>query len=299
MTNQARSGHEFPLFGNAVWYVVRAWRRIAFQLAIYVLLVAGAVFFLVPFLWMVSTSLKDPKEVFAFPPQWIPNPIRWQNYVEGWTKLPFSLFLRNTCFITSHNIIASTASSALVAFTFARLRARARDALFLLVLATMMIPYEVTMIPTFILFSKLGWVNTFVPLMLPAWFGSPYYIFLLRQFIMTIPYDLDDAARIDGCSTWRIFWQIILPLSKPALATVAIFSFVGNWNDFLGPLIYLNDMKLYTLAIGLNLMRGTQYGSVIHLLMAVSVLSVLPILVVFFSAQKYFIQGITLTGIKG
>jgi len=145
----------------------------------------------------------------------------------------------------------------------------------------------------------LGWVNTFVPLMLPAWFGSPYYIFLLRQFIMTIPYDLDDAARIDGCSTWRIFWQIILPLSKPALATVAIFSFVGNWNDFLGPLIYLNDMKLYTLAIGLNLMRGTQYGSVIHLLMAVSVLSVLPILVVFFSAQKYFIQGITLTGIKG
>jgi ABC-type glycerol-3-phosphate transport system permease component len=194
-------------------------------------------------------------------------------------------------------MVADVASSALVAYGFSRLRAPLRDSLFLLVLATMMVPYEVTMIPVFILWTRLHLTNTFVPLMLGAWFANPFYIFLLRQFFMTIPYDLDDAARIDGCNSWSIFGRVILPLAKPALAAVAIFSFVGNWNDFLGPLIYLNRMDLYTLAIGLNMMRG-HLGVALHQLMAVSTLCVLPIIVVYFSAQKYFIQGVTLTGIK-
>ncbi|MGQ9555999.1 MAG: carbohydrate ABC transporter permease [Anaerolineae bacterium] len=281
------------------WYSTKQFRQIIHHVVVYVLLSLGAVSFIAPFLWMVSTSLKDPKSVFVFPPQWIPKPVIWRNYVDAWTVLPFTLFLRNTCIITFHNIVANVISSAVVAYSFGRLRARLRDALFLLVLATMMIPWEVTMIPVFMLWSELELTNTFVPLMLPAWFGVPFYIFLLRQFFMGIPYDLDDAARIDGCTNWGIFGRIILPLSKPALAAVAIFSFVGNWNNFLGPLIYLNSMDRYTLAVGLNMMRNTQYGTKIQLLMAVSTVTVLPVLVVYFSAQKYFIQGVTLTGIKG
>ncbi|NPV08515.1 MAG: carbohydrate ABC transporter permease [Anaerolineae bacterium] len=273
-------------------------RRAARSTILFLLLVVGAVGFLAPFLWMVSTSLKDPKEVYLFPPKLIPSALHWENYRTAWTLLPFTLFLRNTCIITFHNVIATVASSAVVAYSFARLRARLRDPLFLLVLATMMVPFEVTMIPTFIMWSELGLTNNFTPLMLPAWFGTPFYIFLLRQFFMGIPFDLDDAATIDGCSSWGIFGRIILPLSKPALAAVAIFTFVGNWNNFLGPLIYLNRTELYTLAVGLNLMRSTQYGTSLHHLMAVSTVTVMPILVLYFSAQKYFIQGVTLTGIK-
>jgi ABC-type glycerol-3-phosphate transport system permease component len=280
------------------WYATNQARRLIHHAVVYLLLSLGAISFIAPFLWMVSTSLKDPKHVFDFPPQWIPRPIVWRNYIDAWTVLPFNLFLRNTCIITFHNVIANVISSAVAGYSFCRLRARLRDALFLLVLATMMIPWEVTMIPVFVLWSELGLTNTFVPLMLPAWFGVPFYIFMLRQFFMSIPYDLDDAARIDGCSNWGIFWRIIMPLSKPALAAVAIFSFVGNWNNFLGPLIYLNSMDRYTLAVGLNMMRNTQYGTKIQLLMAASTVTVLPVLVIYFSAQKYFIQGVTLTGIK-
>ena len=279
------------------WYATKQSRHLMHNVMVYLLLTVSAVAFLAPFLWMLTTSLKVPKQVLTFPPQWIPNPVRWQNYPEGWTMMPFTVFLRNTCIITFHNVIADVASAALVAYGFGRLRAPLRDWIFLLVLATMMVPYEITMIPVFIMWSKLGLTNTFVPLMLGTWFANPFFIFLLRQFFMGIPYDLDDAARIDGCSNWGIFGRIILPLSKPALAAVGIFSFVGNWNDFLGPLIYLNRMDLYTLAIGLNMMRS-RFGVVLHLLMAVSTLSVLPIIILYFSAQKYFIQGVTLTGIK-
>jgi len=264
---------------------------------VYVLLIIGAMMFTAPFLWMLSTSLKDPKNVFIFPPQLIPNPVRFGNYVEGWTRLPFTRFLRNTAIITFHNAAVDTLVSSLVGYSFARLRARGKDFLFVLVLATMMVPLEVTRVPLYILFSRLGWVNTFLPLMVPSWFGWPFFIFLLRQFIATIPYDLDDAARIDGCSTFGIWWRIILPLCKPALAAVAIFSFVSNWNDFQGPLIYLTGMNNFTLALGLNMLRGGRF-IFIHQVMALSVLTVLPILIIFFSAQRYFIQGVTLTGIK-
>lgn len=283
---------------RSAWYATNWFRRLVHHTLTYLLLSVMAVAFIAPFLWMVSTSLKDPKNIFSFPPQWIPNPVRWSNYKDAWTTLPFTLFLRNTLIITGNNVLASVLSSALVAYSFGRLRARFRDALFLLVLATMMVPFEVTMVPVFVLWSKLGFTNTFVPLMLPAWFGAPFYIFLLRQFFMGIPYELDDAATIDGCSNWGIFGRIILPLSKPALAAVAIFAFVGNWNNFLGPLIYLNSMDRYTLAVGLNMMRNTQYGTKIHLLLAASTVTVLPVIILYFSAQKYFIQGVTLTGIK-
>jgi len=298
-----KAAARISLTPERAWAIRRSQRakfikKLLHDVLVYALLILGAVLFTAPFLWMLSTSLKDPKNVFVFPPQLIPNPVRLNNYVEGWTRLPFTMFLRNTSIITFHNAAVDTLISSIVAYSFARLRARGKDFLFILVLATMMVPLEVTRVPLYILFSKLGWVNTFLPLMVPSWFGWPLFIFLLRQFYATIPYDLDDAARIDGCSTFGIWWRIILPLSKPALTAVAIFSFVGNWNDFQGPLIYLSDMNKYTLALGLRMLQGGRY-IFIHHVMAVSVLTVLPILVIFFSAQRYFIQGVTLSGIKG
>ncbi|MBX6771643.1 MAG: carbohydrate ABC transporter permease [Chloroflexi bacterium] len=276
-------------------------RRVITTTIVYLLMVAGAVIFIMPFLWMLSTSLKDPKQIFAYPPVWIPNPIHWDNYIQGWfgnPLMPFTLFLRNTLIITINNMIGNLVSCSLVAYGFARLHGRGKNVLFLLVLATMMVPSEVTLIPTYILFTKLQWVNTFLPLTVPAWFGWPFFIFLLRQFFLTLPTELDDAARIDGCSTWGILFRIILPLSKPALATVAIFAFIGNWNNFLPQLIYLHDRDKITLAVGLNMFLG-QYTTQFHLLMADSVISLIPILVIFFLAQRIFVQGITFTGLRG
>lgn len=272
--------------------------HIASKSLIYLLLLAGSVVFIMPFMWMVSTSLKPSNEVFSWPPQFLPTRFVWQNYIEGWTILPFNTFLRNSLIVTIANVVGNLISCSIVAFGFARLRARGREFLFLLVLGTLMIPREVTIVPTFILFSKLQLVNTLWPLILPAWFGYPFFIFLLRQFFMSIPHDLDEAARIDGASTWQIFTRVVLPLSKPALATVAIFAFIGNWNNLLDPLIYIRSQDLYTLALGLNLFRGqnfTQFND----LMAVSILTLLPILIIFFLAQKLFVQGVALTGMGG
>jgi ABC-type glycerol-3-phosphate transport system permease component len=268
------------------------------QLLVYALLIALSIIFILPFMWMVSTSLKQSRDVFTFPPQFLPNSFEWRNYIEGWTLLPFNTFLINSIIVTSANVIGNLISCSLVAYGFARLRARGRDLLFILLLGTLMIPREVTIVPTFILFSKLQLINTLWPLILPAWFGYPFFIFLLRQFFMSIPHDLDEAARIDGASNLRILTQIILPLSRPALATVAIFAFIGNWNNLLDPLIYLRSTEKFTLALGLNLFRGqhfTQYNQ----LMAVSLITLLPILVIFFVAQKYFIRGVALTGMGG
>jgi ABC-type glycerol-3-phosphate transport system permease component len=265
---------------------------------VYALLIIGSIIFILPFLWMVSTSLKPAQEVFSFPPQFLPTFFVWRNYIDGWTILPFNTFLINSLIVTFSNVIGNLISCSIVAFGFARLRARASNVLFLLVLGTLMIPREVTIVPTFILFSQLKLVNTLWPLILPAWFGYPFFIFLLRQFFMSIPRDLDDAARIDGASTWRIFTSVILPLSKPALATVAIFAFIGNWNNLLDPLIYLRSQERYTLALGLNLFRGQNFTQ-FNLLMAVSILTLLPVLVTFFVAQKYFVQGAALTGMGG
>ena len=268
------------------------------KIFVYGLLLAGSIVFILPFLWMVSTSFKPSNEVFTYPPSFLPSSFQWQNYPQGWTTLPFNTFLRNSLIVTGANVLGNLLSCSLVAFGFARLRARGRDLLFLLVLATMMIPYEVTMVPRFILFKELGWVNSLRPLIAPAWFGWPFFIFLLRQFFMSIPHELDEAAHMDGASNLRVFWNIILPLSKPALGTVAIFAFIGNWNNFLDPLVYLRSQDLFTIALGLNLFRG-EYVTVVNQLMAVSILALLPILVIFFFAQKIFVQGITLSGMGG
>jgi ABC-type glycerol-3-phosphate transport system permease component len=254
--------------------------------------------FILPFIWMVSTSFKETAETFIMPPKWIPSSFRWQNYIEGWNIAPFNLYLLNTVKITLSVLIGTLLSNTLVAYSFSRLEWPGRDVLFVILLSTLMLPYQVTLIPVFVLFSKLGWVNTHLPLIVPSFFGNPFFIFLLRQFFVTIPIELDDAAKIDGCSNFKILWQILLPLSKPALASVAIFSFMGTWNDFLAPLIYLNKESLFTLSLGLTFFR-TQFEVYWNQLMAVSVIVLLPCLIIFFVAQRWFIQGITLTGLKG
>jgi len=266
---------------------------------IYLALLAMSFIFLVPFLWMVSTSLKESSEIFQFPPQWIPNPIVWSNYVEAMTFAPFHRFFANSFIIAILSMIGEVFTGALVAYGFAKLEFKGRNVLFIIVLATMMLPGEVTMIPVFIMFSSIGWVDTFLPLIVPSYFGGgAFFIFMLRQFFLGIPNELEEAARMDGCNTFQIFYRIVLPLSKPALAVVAIFSFHGKWNDFLGPLIYLNSMENYTVQLGLAMFQG-MFQTEWSLLMAASIVALLPVLIIFFVFQKYFIEGIKLTGVKG
>jgi ABC-type glycerol-3-phosphate transport system permease component len=283
------------------WRESKKVRHAVWLTLVYGLLLFGSAVFIIPLIWMVSTSLRPEWEVYTYPPKVLPNFFLWRNYPEGMTRLlPFPRFLVNTLTISVGNVVGNLVSCSMAAFGFARLRGRGRDFLFGLLLSTMMLPPVVTMIPQFIMFTRLlGWGNTYKPLMVPAWFGWPFGIFLLRQFLMTIPVELDDAARIDGASTYRIFLQIMLPLIKPALATVAIFAFVGNWNNFMGPLIYISDMTKYTMALGLRLFQGQHATYNQHYVMAVSVVNVAPILVLFFFAQKTFIRGVALTGIKG
>jgi multiple sugar transport system permease protein len=276
--------------------------RVVGRIAVYLVVIAGAVLILLPFFWMISTSLKELRQTVAFPPVWIPRPIVWRNYPDGWAILPFTLFLRNTLVITVLATFGAALSSSLVAFGFSRLRAPGSALLFIILLSTLMLPSQVTLVPTFVLFRILGWVGTFAPLIVPTYFGGPFFIFLLRQFMMTVPLEMDDAARIDGCGSLGIYYRIMLPLVKAPLAAVAIFSFFSNWNDFLGPLIYLNREGLYTLAVGLNLFLGESRGVAIppwNQLMAVSLVVSLPCLLVFFFAQRVFIQGIVMTGVKG
>ncbi|HXF63735.1 MAG TPA: carbohydrate ABC transporter permease [Caldilineaceae bacterium] len=282
------------------WYLRRGTRRVLHAILVYVLVLPGAALFILPLLWMLSTALKDPKQIFVFPPQWIPDPILWSNFSEGWNNfLPFNRFLLNSLIITTNNIIGNLVSCCLAAFAFARLRARGRDFFFVLVLCTMLLPAEVTVIPQYVLFSRLGWNDSWRPLMVPPWFGWPFFIFLLRQFFMSIPRELDEAARLDGASSWRILWSIILPLAKPALATVVIFAFIGNWNNFLYPLIYIRSTERQVLAVGLNMFRGAYGNTNYHYMMAVAVLVLLPVLLVFFFGQRLFVRGIALTGLKG
>jgi multiple sugar transport system permease protein len=278
--------------------VVKHYRRFAHKTLVYVLLVGLGALYLLPFLWALSTSLKPTYLLFRFPPVWIPNSPHWSNYADALDYIPFLQYLQNTLTIAVPATIGAVASSALVGYSFSRIDWPGRNVLFIVLLSTMMIPYQVTMVPLFILFSWLHWVNTFKPLIIPAFFGVPFYIFLLRQFFMTIPRELSDAGRVDGCTEFGIFRRIVLPLSRPALTTVALFSFIGNWNDFLGPLIYLSDDTKYTLAVGLRNFQQ-QSGSEWALLMAASIVMMTPIIVLFFFAQKTFIQSITLTGIKG
>jgi multiple sugar transport system permease protein len=273
-------------------------RRIFNMFVIYCIAIPGAILFLLPFLWMFSASLKASNEIFLFPPKWIPSPLHWENYTNALALAPFGLYLRNTLFITLGNMTGNLVSCTLAAYAFARLRGRGKNFQFLLMLGTIMLPNWVTLIPQYVMFSSIGWSNSFAPLMVPAWFGWPFFIFLLRQFFMTIPRELEEAARLDGASTFGIFWRIILPLSKPALATVAVLAFIGNWNNFLTPLIYLRDTNLHTLAIAINRFRG-QYAIYYNYMMAVSVLVVIPVIIIFFIFQRYLIQGIVTTGSKG
>jgi multiple sugar transport system permease protein len=263
-----------------------------------VILIALGSFFFLPFYWLVSTSLKSDKEIFAQPPVWVPAKLLWGNFVRAVQYIPFGMYLGNTLVICVLSVAGAMLSSSLVAYSFSRIRWPGRDPLFFLLLATMMLPAQVTLIPVFSIFRTLHWIDTILPLVVPQWLGTAFFIFMLRQFFMTIPLELSDAARIDGCSEWDIYRRVILPLAKPALATVGLFTFIGAWNDFMGPLIYLNDERRATLSLGLQQFVG-QHGAEWSLLMAASTLMTLPIIVIFFFAQRTFIQGITLTGVKG
>ena len=277
---------------------IRLWRNTKTAL-VYAVLIGLSCVFLIPFFWMLSTSLTEAGKVIMRNRPWIPNPMVWANYKQALTVLPFHLFLKNTLTITLSCIVGQTLSASLVAFGFSRMRFPGRDVLFIMVLSTMMLPAQVTMIPTFILFTKLRWIDTLKPLIVPAFFGGgAFFIFLLRQFFMTIPSELEDAAKIDGCSPLGIYRNVALPLSKPALATVAIFSFMAHWNDFMGPLIYPQSMEKKTLALGLYSFKGL-HGTEYHLMMAAAIAVLIPVLIIFFSAQKYFVQGIVLSGLKG
>lgn len=286
-------------FPEPRWYEGKKASSLIAKAFVMIMLFLGVVVIMIPFVWMISVSLMNQAEVYAAPPKWIPSQFLWRNYYDAVTTIPFMRLLRNSLYVVIGRLIGSVLSASLVAYGFARLRAPDSDWLFVVVLATMMLPSSVTLIPQFIIFTKLGWVNTFKPLIVPAWFGGgAYNIFLLRQFFMTIPLDYDDAARIDGCGYFRTWWQIILPLSAPALATVSIFNIMYSWNDFMGPLIYLRSMTESTLALGLYFFRGT-YNPDWNQLMAISVLLILPMVAMFFFAQRLFIQGVVISGVKG
>ena len=269
------------------------WRK-GLRIGLLVLVVG---LFLAPTLWMISSSLKPDYEIFATPPSLLPISPRWQNYAEALTSLPFGRFAINTLIIALSTIVGHLLSCSIVAYGFARLNGPGKGFFFVLMLSTLMLPYPVTMVPLFIIFSKIGLINSFVPLILPAFFGNAFYIFLLRQSFKQIPVDLEDAARLDGAGTLQVLANVILPLSRPALATVAIFTFQAAWNDFLGPLIFLHDQSLYTLQLGLSLFRGA-YNVQWAYLMAASLVVTLPVIAIFFIAQKSFIQGVGFTGTK-
>ncbi|MGM7722308.1 carbohydrate ABC transporter permease [uncultured Metabacillus sp.] len=272
--------------------------KIKFQKTLsHLCLIIASCFFIIPFIWMVSTSLKPITQVFSYPPEWIPKPFQWSNYLDAMEYIPFFTYLNNTVVITLVSTLGVVLTCPLVAYSFAKLEWKGRNVFFFITIAVMMIPGQVTMIPLFLIFNKMGWVGTPLPLIVPAFFGVPFYIFLLRQFFLGLPNDLRDAAKIDGASEFRIYWQIMLPLANPAVLAVGLFQFMGSWTDFIGPLLYLTDETQYTLSLGLQQFQ-TQMGTEWGLMMAVSTMMTLPIIILFFFLQKTFIQGITFSGIK-
>jgi len=276
----------------------RPWSFYLGRVLAHALLIAFSTVFVVPFLWLLSTSLKPESQIFIWPPVWIPDPVIFDHYVNGLSFLPFGRFTLNSLVIAVSAVVGTLISCSLAAYGLARIRWPGRDVLFALILATLLIPFQVRLIPLFIIFKNLGWIDTFLPLIVPTWFGNAFFIFLLRQFFLTIPQELSEAAKIDGATELDIFTRIILPLARPALATVALFEFLARWDDFLGPLIFISSQENYTVSLGLAMFRGQQ-GSFWGMLMAVSTVMALPIIVLFFFTQRTFIQGITLTGIKG
>ena len=278
-----------------------------FSLAtVHIVLIVLSLIFVSPLLWMVTTAIKPIEETMTATPTLLPSKFLWDNFPKAVTYgskelgyIPFLLYARNTLMVTLLCVAGSVCSNAVVAYAFARLRWPGRDFFFAVTLATMMVPFPVLMVPTFGLFKWLGWVGSFRPLWVPAFFGSAFSIFLLRQFFRTIPMELSEAAKIDGCSEVRIFTDVLLPLAKPALAVVALFTFMGTWNDFMGPMIYLSDQETFTLSLGLQAYQSEHGGTQWNLLMAAATVVILPVIIVFFFAQKMFIQGIATSGLKG
>jgi multiple sugar transport system permease protein len=262
-------------------------------------LVLVAIILLIPLGWLLSTALKDYGQIFTYPPEWIPDPVLWSNFPDATTVYPFGRYASNTLIIATLNIIGVLLTASMAAYAFARLRFPGRDLIFMILLSTLMLPFTVLMIPRYIEFRELGWLDSWKPLIVPNWFGgSVFFTFLLRQFFKTIPRDLSDAAKLDGASEFRIYWQIVLPLSKPALAVVAVFVFLDTWNDFLGPLIYITSPEKYTVSQGLSLFVGS-FSTEFAYLMAASTMMILPPIAVFIAAQRYFVHGVVLTGVKG
>jgi multiple sugar transport system permease protein len=262
-------------------------------------LIFMAIIMLTPFVWLVSSSFKSQTQIFQYPPQWIPDPFHPENYVNALTAKPFGTYLLNTLKIVGLNVIAVVFSSSFCAYGFARIRFPGRDFWFGIVIATLFLPYAILIVPSFLIFSRLGWIDTILPLTVPLFFGGgAFNIFLLRQFFRTIPEELADAARIDGCGEFGIYWRIMMPLAKPALITVAIFTFLNSWNDLLGPIIYLRSPQNFTVAVGLASFRSTLDVSW-DLQLAASTAMIIPVILLFFFAQRYFIQGVVMSGLKG
>jgi multiple sugar transport system permease protein len=279
--------------------LARLRRGFVFYLGVAVL----SFFFFGPFVWTVVSSLKDSHEIVTFPPTLFPERLRFENYPYAWNKVPFLRFYVNSTIVTGLAMLGQTATATLVAYGFARFRFPFKSFFFMLVLSTLMVPWEVTIVPSFLLFKWLGWLDTLWPLIVPHWFGGgPFFIFLLRQFFMTIPRDYDEAARIDGASSIRVLWEILVPLCRPAITTVAIFSFLFHWNAFIEPLIFLNTPEKFTISLGLRYFQTSPMEAgepKEHLLMAGTIIMAAPCVLLFFAAQRYFVKGIVLSGLKG
>lgn len=267
------------------------------RILLYLAILVGALIFAIPFYWMVRSALMPRWQVYRFPPEWIPAEFLWSNFLEPFKVFPFGRWFLNSGFVAIASAVGTAISASMVGFSFARLRFPFRDTLFVVVLATMILPDHVRLIPSYLLFTWLGWVGTYLPLVVPNLLAPAFFVFLMRQFFMTIPRDMDDAAYIDGCSPWGLFWRIHLPLSMAAIGVVMIFQITFQWNDFLYPLIFLHKVNDFTIALGLRLFQG-QLSNNLQILMAASLLAILPTLIVFFFAQRYFVQGIVVTGVK-
>lgn len=276
----------------------RSWTKGLSRFALHLLIVAGGILMLFPFMWTVSTSLKLPGSALSWPPTFLPDTFHWQNYVRVWSIVPFLTYFINTTIITVMTVIGSVLSSCLIGYAFARLRFPGRETLFILCLSSMMLPFVVLMIPRYILFRNFGWIDSFLPLIVPEWFGVAVYIFFARQYFRGLPIEYDEAARLDGASSWWIWARIILPMSKPLLATIAILSFRGAWNDFMAPLIYLHSDENLTLALGLVKFRG-YYRTEWSLMMAGATIMTLPVVMIFFFFQRYFLEGLNFSGLSG
>ncbi len=285
----------------AAWTRTKSFKRRFRKVVAYSLLCLGLVWYMFPLAWMFLGSFKTYKDIMQIPPRLLPSKLYLGNYPLAWKSVPFARYSVNTIIVVAFNLVGGIISASLIGYGFARLRFWGRDVLFVLMLSTMMLPFWVTIIPQFLIYKALGFVNTWVPLILPSFLGHASYIFLTRQFFLTLPLELDEAAELDGCGKFGIYWRILMPLCKPVVATIMIFTFMGVWNNFMMPLIYLSNPKLHTVSIGLAFMRGelAEGLPVQGLVMAASVFTSLPMMVAFFAGQGYFVRGIALTGRTG